>query len=473
MTNYLVFYAREDGVFAVLSYEGVRRSAERRTEINETTLKRVVRGLVSELLSGLAVQPRSVTVAYTLSRRVEALALTIPDMLSLLSFVDSVTQLPRSEVFFVATTVRAEETPGEILFCGSRETCLFTTEGEYVLPRMKTGGNGFFDYLMSFLCEERDSLEYMLLQTPRLSELFSAYAVYPDAESESRPDETRLFPDPSAYPLLSSRASFSEDEKGKKRLARQRERDTEKGVAEQDPIRYDALTESDRARVDRKYPALYRSVRDRRGNYLSIPITEAADAYREMLLPLKDAPVTALTVVGPYADFPLLSQLLRSFGVQKLMRANESAIVLRGMERLLIDRIADSRLSLTDIGGREIVLWELSADEDAPEKRVSFPVTLRTEISPEEVSVGAPILPYRLERTVLRQGEDGSFRYERVSERGDLRDLCYTEKRDPSGAFEGLRLASFDHEAPQGRFVTALLCIGATPDGVTAHIMRP
>lgn len=457
-TDFLILYVREDGAFARLSTAGVPRDAERRMPVTEETLCDVLHALVGELVGERELPARSVTAAYVLAGRIEVLSDALREAMASFRFVDSLTQLSREEVFFVAASVHAETVPGAVLFCDSRETRLFSSEGEYDLPRADTGGNGFLDFLLSFTEREGDSLAYLVAQIPRLCELFSVYKAFGVRDGADTSRETVLFPDPEAHSGLSVRvaAPRSDETVPIAEIEAHAECDA--------VIRYYALSDGDRAKVDRKYPALYRSVRDRRGNYLQVSMKDCANAFRAMLRPIEDASVTALTVVGQYARFPLLHDYLRSFAAFPVRVERESLLVLRGMERLLLDSIADSRLSVVGLDGREIVLWDASLDESFPEKRISFPVTLRTELSAEDVRKGIAVLPYRLRMTTLRKTEDGSFLYERIERTGDLRDLCYEPRRD--GSYR-IALGSAD---PKETFTTALLGIGATPDGVTAHL---
>ena len=111
MMDYLLLYVREDGVFGRLSAFGETRDAEKRANVSESTLRSVVRSVIAELIGEKKPLPRSITAAFTLSRRVEILADTLREAIGSLSFFDSLTELPRDEVFFVSASVAAEELP--------------------------------------------------------------------------------------------------------------------------------------------------------------------------------------------------------------------------------------------------------------------------------------------------------------------------------------------------------------------------
>ena len=101
--NCLRLYVREDGIFArVFRGSEVRDGALRET-VTEETLRQVLRTLLIRLLkSNDPISQYSFTVTYVLSRKVSVLGRAIATFLSGLSFVDSVCELRRDEVFFHA-----------------------------------------------------------------------------------------------------------------------------------------------------------------------------------------------------------------------------------------------------------------------------------------------------------------------------------------------------------------------------------
>lgn len=467
--NCLLLYVREDGIFARVFRDGEVRDGALREAVTEDTLRQTLRTLLIRLLkSGEPITQHSFTVTYVLSRKVSVLGNAVTAFLSGLSFVDSVTELRRDEVFFRASeTVSAKNggAPRQVLFCGSRETRLFTESGEYPLGSGLTGGNGFYDFLLRFVSGEGDSFAYHLRQKERMEQIFRAYRVYPASSEDAEERETRLYPDPAAYPLLLQRPpKRSEAILSFPRRAIRKKRSSDETAAE--PIRYFALSETDREKVDRRYPALYRAVRERRGNRSQVTIGEAAECYRRMLGSIDTLPLSDLTVVGPYAEFPLLTELLNALPQKPtLTYASESTLVLDGLSAAVEERLSSSRLSFRDIDGEEIVLWE--SGDPLAEKRVSFAATLKTVVSKDEWSKKRPILPYVLSLTETRRTEENTFVQEDRTLTGDLKEFCYKRQKDGS-----YLLALPPRAEESGTLRTVLLGISATAVGVRCHLFE-
>ena len=465
-TDLLLVYVREDGAFGRLIHDGRTFDKAVRDSCREETVKGVLRTLTECLIpEGASLAPRSVVVAYAISRRVTVQTTLVEETLSELPFADSVSELRRDEVFFSAATVLSREEPCQVLYCDSRETRLFTAEGEIPLAFGKTGGNGFVDFLMSFAENENDSVEYFSRQYERLNTLFRAYRCIPPAEETEKKREKRLFPSEEVFPHLSARPAQRDPIFLKKRDAAA-EIAEEIPARNEAPIRYYALKSFDRARVDRKYPALYRTVRDRRGNYKQISMGEAVEAFRKLFVGLETAPLTRVIAVGQYARFPLLTDLLASLPRKpQVLYGSESHALLDGMEYAVLERLDASALILRDIDGQELPLWKRTYGGVAPEKRVSLAVTLKLVIPKEEWRKKMPILPYTMESSTLERAENGDLVRRQIRVTGDLRESCYRKHRD--GSYR-LKLPTLDGDSAFRRVVLGL---GATPLGICCHLL--
>ena len=466
-SDLLLLYVREDGVFARLALGSETYDTAFRAAVEEANLKDAVLSAAATLCDERDLHMRSVTVAYALSKKVEVLWKAVKEAFSGVPYVDSISQLRREELFYRAVSTLGGDAPRQILYCDSRETRLFTQEGEFTLPTGVTGGNGFLDWLLGFVEVEGDSLSYFLGQSERLAQLFRVYRVYPPASETEVLSETTLFPDRKRYPILAERPKETNERVMLERHSAKQHSLPADGDNAELPIRYFALSDSDRARVDRKYPALYRSVRDRRGNYRQITMEHAAQAFRRLFGRIEEAPLSDLVVVGAYAKFPLTTQLLSSLPQRpQVSYASESKLLLDAMAQAVRERIAFSRLSVTDMDGDEVVLWDADA---ASAKRISFSVTLRETVTREAWQKNTPILPYTLALKELYKEEDGTFVRRWKTVRGDLRAFCYKRKKDGSYRL-ALPISDTERET-ESAFRTALIGISATPLGVVCHLL--
>lgn len=473
----LLLYVREDGLFArlILNEETVTVQNEAvRAEISEETLQERFRELLSRFAAEHTLRGRRVTVVYALSGKVGVLQTCVREMLRGLVFADSVSLLHRDELFYRAARVLSTEHPRQVLYCDSRETRLFTSHGEYFLRETGVSvGNGFLDWILGFAEGEGDSPEYFLRQSDRLAEIFRVYKCFSKPDSEEASNRVGIFPDRSAHPILATRPKLSDGielVEGGALVLRKRQKETPAvaGSAEQ-PIYYAMLSPADRARVDRRYPALYRSVRDKWGNYKQISIGDMAAAFAALFGCIEEAPLSDLVAVGQYARYPLTVDFLSALPQKPTVTfASESTLLLDGMEEAVSDRIRSSRLTLRDIDGEEIVLWDSDAESDGPsrEKRVCFAATLKKSISLEEWKRKEPKMPYSITLEEPRREANGSYVKRMTVRSGDLKDFCYKRQRD--GSYR-LRLA--DANADGSTFRTVLLGIVATPVGVCCRIL--
>lgn len=488
-TEKLFLYLREDGVFLRLSYKGERQNAEVRGAVSSENVRETVTRLVESVLEGREIPERSLTAVFTVSKMTEILAPTVRGALLKIPAVDAVALLKREEVSYSAQRTLLADGPRELLFCGARETRLFTADGEVPMPHSeKTGGNGFHDWLLTFAERPMETLEDALLQTDRLAELFRVYRAFPawnesdertdpsvggaeNGKSEKHGKKRRIFPDCKAHPILAVHpadvAQSDGTEEDSDRLSRKKKPlPPPKYEDREPPILYYALTAEERKKVDRKFPALYRTARDGRGNYLQVSIGAAADAFRSLFGEIDRVPMTALTVVGRYARFPLVRDLLLSLpqGVA-VEYASESALMLDGLERATHLRMRSSCLSLGDVDGDAVPLW---GEGDAEEKRVSFEVTLRAGYSREEWKVNPQIFPYTLLLQEERREKDGTFVTVTRRITGDLKRECYRLQKDGSYRLAGLARPSAGECDPV--LATALIGVSATPSGVRCHL---
>ncbi|MBR2906959.1 MAG: hypothetical protein IKC26_02810 [Clostridia bacterium] len=465
----LLCYVREDGLFA--RYISERRETtvdvSVRKEISEASLREDLSELCERVRGKVDLTDRRVTVAFALSRRVEVLKPCVSEQLSVLPFADSVSVLPRDELFYRAATTLSQDAPCEVLYCDTRETRLFTVDGEVPLSSGRSGGNGFYDWLFGFVEDEGESFEYYEGQIDRLEELFRVYRCFKPHRNEEASAKRTVFPERARHPLLYNRPALSGKETSRGRL--------DKGASEgadasaEARIDYTALTASDKARVDRRLPAFYKLSRDKYGKHGRISMGEAAERFARLLDGIRDARLTRLVVVGAYADFPLTGDFLRSLPQEMTISyGSESKLLLDGMEDAVIDRIVSSRLLLSDMDGEELVLWDSFSEASGacPEKRVSFSATLRRTVSAEEWKKKAVRMPYAVEFEELRRDEKGSYKRVRVTKSGDFRTFCYKRQRDGS-----YRLRVQERESDSSIFRSAVLGVAATPVGVICRLL--
>ena len=200
----LLCYVREDGLFA--RYISERRETtvdvSVRKEISEASLREDLSELCERVRGKVDLTDRRVTVAFALSRRVEVLKPCVSEQLSVLPFADSVSVLPRDELFYRAATTLSQDAPCEVLYCDTRETRLFTVDGEVPLSSGRSGGNGFYDWLFGFVEDEGESFEYYEGQIDRLEELFRVYRCFKPHRNEEASAKRTVFPERARHPLL-------------------------------------------------------------------------------------------------------------------------------------------------------------------------------------------------------------------------------------------------------------------------------
>lgn len=471
--DFLLLYIREDGMFLRLIQDGEESgewNEEIRTEVSESTLRHSIVTLFLRLEKRVPFTGR-LTVVFALSRKVEVLRSSVYEILRGFRFADSVSVLKRAEIFFLAAKLLSREHPRQVLFCDSRETRLFSENGEFLLQSPGSTGNGFLDWVLGFAQNDEDASDYFLEQTDRLSELFRAYRCFTPVSRRS----DSIFPSRTAYPDLSVRPQYTGDfaffRKSDPAVKKRQNSAFEEEEAPP-PIDYRALSPAEKSRVDRKYPAFYRVARDS-----TVSIEEAAATFEALFGEIKTAPLTDLVVVGQYAHFPLTEDFLGALPQKpRISYESESKLVLDGMAEAVSERIRSSRLSIRDMDGEEIVLWDEapSEAEGCREKRVCFAVTLKENISKEELrqrkqqQPHSPALemPYFLSMEEWKRDPDGTFRRNRISRTGDLKDFCYKRQKDGS-----YRLRFPEKGEAQSAFRTVLLGLGATPNGICCHIL--
>ncbi len=460
----LLLYVREDGLFARFLPRGGGEAVN--VSARETVTEECLFALLSELMQRVSREVgllhRRVTVVYALSRRVEVLRPCIAEQLWGFRFSDSVSELSRDELLYRAAVRLSGGEADGLLYCDTRETRLFTRDGEIPLRSGRTGGNGFYDWLLSFVTGEGDSFSHFEKQSDRMRVLFSAYRCYPDGSGRTDVRAKRIFPDRATYSSLYGKRA---DRDGAEDFTKD---GSEAPVGER--IDYTALTPAERTRVDRKYPALYRKARDKRGRLETVSMGEATERFSELFTGIEGVSLSRLVLVGHYADFPLTVDFLSSLPSSPTLEAErEEALLLDGMEEAAIDRIAGARLLLHDIDGDAVMLWEAVEDDpDAcPEKRVSFHATVRSVVSAEDFKKRPPRLPYTVELEELRRDETGAYKRVRVTKVGDFRDFCYKRQRD--GSYR-LRFSSFKVEE-ENEYSTVLLAVTATPNGVHCRVL--
>ena len=475
LSDFLLLYVREDGIFARFLKQEASCDRAVREAVSEESIRPVLKKLFLSLFPKKSLLPRSVTVVYVLSKRVEILQNGISDFFGRLSFVDSVTVLQRDEIFYRAARLLSEKAGAkkQVLYFGSREARLFTEEREWELPTGRSGGNGFLDFLIGFSENEQDALPHFEQQIDRLTALFRAYRVFRRPFESSGEPQSVIFPTVTRGSALSKSprhtlgSTFETDPEKIDRTAGGKTDASDAKGEKPVQIRYFALSDSERERVNKKFPALYRAVRDKRGNYLSYTIDAVASGFRDLFSGIEHAPLTDLTVVGQYAEFPLLDDFLRSLTQRpRITYASESNLVLDGLTACTLERLASSALSIRDMDGDPVVLWTESDADDTIEKRVSFYATLRTSVTAEEWRRRIPLLPYTLSLTEAVQREAGVYARVRKKIQADLRESCYKKQKDGSYLLD--LPSAVERDTP---YETVLIGLGATPGGVVCHLL--
>lgn len=472
----LLLYVREDGLFArfLPSGSGEALNVSEKATVTEDGLSDLLNGLMQSISKKAELLRRRVTVVFSLSKRVEVLRPCIAEHLRSFRFSDSVSELSRDELLYRAAELLSLDGQVGLLYCDTRETRLFTKVGEIPLSIGRTGGNGFYDWLLGFVEGEEDSFEYYVEQIDRLWELFRAYRCFPTRGKEKKGHGKRIFPQRSAYPLLHGHSAEGKGNPAPSDGAYSGEAQSEgsenRKQSPEDRVDYTTLTSSEKQRVDRKYPALYRKMRGKRGHSQSISMEKAAGRFAELFTGLCDAELSRLVLIGYYAEFPLTVDFLSTIPDDVVfVQESEQELLLDGMEEAVIDRISGARLLLHDIDGDAVTLWE-SCPEGAdvcPEKRVSFRTTMRRGVSSEEWKRKIPQLPYTIELEEFRRDADGRYKRVRVTKRGDFREFCYKRQRD--GSYR-LRLPP-KIEGMDSAFSTVLLGLCATPTGVYCRVL--
>ena len=467
----LLLYVREDSLSArfLPSGNGEVLNVSQKATVTENTLSDLLNELMRSISKKTELLHRRVTISFALSRRVEVLRPCVAEYLRGFRFSDSVSELSRDELLYRA--VGSVSSDGEIglLYCDTRETRLFTRGGEIPLFGGRTGGNGFYDWLLGFVESEEDSFEYYVEQIDRLWDLFRAYRCFPVRGEEKKARGRRIFPQRSSYPLLCGRSARGKNDPMQSGEVQSEDCES-RTYSSEDRVDYTALTVSEKQRVDRKYPALYRKVRGKRGYAQSISMGEAAERFADLLAGLCSAELSRIVLIGYYSEFPLTADFLSTLpGNVELVQKSEQKLLLDGMEEAVIDRISGARLLLHDIDGDAVTLWEpCPTDADVcPQKRVSFHATMRRNVTSEEWKRKIPQLPYTIELEEFRRDTDGCYKRVRVTKRGDFREYCYKKQRD--GSYH-LRLP-VGIENSDSSFHTVLLGLSATPIGVHCRVI--
>ena len=410
------------------------------------TLDEVVHALADALNAEKTLLPRSKTVVLTVSTKLRYLEQRMVETLSRLDFADSVTALSRKELFYRAERALSVDVPTQLLFCGERETSLFLEGREVMLPKSRTGGNGFEDYVLSFVVNAFESEAHYNAQIPRLYALFRAYSYF--SREDLREDPLRIYPigwgKPAALPDMPSDGDIL-------------------------PIPYRLLSAEERIKVDRRFFALCTTPRRGQKRGKAITIAKAATVYERMIAPMRNEALSSILLTGAYADFPLLSDFLSSLPQKpEVAFVDEATLVFFGMILAVEDRISHTSLYLVDATGEEVLLF--GEDSPAEERRVSFAATLRSKIASSDWSRERPYFPYRLCRRFVRI--DGqNYTVEDEDTCGDLKDFCYTcdENSDYVLRFGGEPIT--DAEGIAAAYETVHLGITATPTGITCHVL--
>lgn len=467
----LLLYVREDGLFArfLPSESGEVLNVSEKATVTEDGLSDLLNRLMQSISKKAELLHRRVTVAFALSKRVEVLRPCVAEHLRSFRFSDSVSELSRDELLYRAAGLLSFDGQVGLLYCDTRETRLFTKVGEIPLSIGRTGGNGFYDWLLGFVESEEDSFPYYVEQIDRLWDLFRAYRCFSARGEKKKARGKGIFPQRSEYPLIYGRTADgkSSPEVGDRAGGTESESRTQ---SLGDRIDYTSLTLSEKQRVDRKYPALYRKMRGKQGRSQSVSMEKAAERFAELFTGLRDAELSRLVLIGYYAEFPLTVDFLSSLpNDAELMQESEQKLLLDGMEEAVIDRISGARLLLHDIDGDAVTLWESCPEgtDVCPEKRISFRTTVRRDVSSEEWKRKIPQLPYTIELEEFRRDADGRYKRVRVTKRGDFREFCYKRQRD--GSYR-LRLPP-KTEGMDSAFSTVLLGLSATPTGVHCRVL--
>ena len=446
----LLLYACSSG----LSYRLIARgtavdlsapSALSETPLDGDTLDEVVQALAESIRAEGERLPRSTTVALTVSVKLRYLEQRLSDALSSLDFVDSVTVLSRKELFYRAERSLSAESPTQLLFCGERETSLFLAGRELILPKSRTGGNGFEDYVLSFVVNAFESEEHYTAQVPRLYELFRAYSYF--SREDLREDPLRIFPIGWEAPALLPDAPYEDD------------------VI---PVPYRLLSAEERIKVDRRFSALTATPRRGQKRGKAITIAKAATVYERMIAPMRQEELSSILLTGAYADFPLLHDFLSALPQKPAVAlVDEATLVFYGMLLAVRDRIVHTSLYLIDATGEEVLLF---GDDPSDERRVSFCATLRRKISAADFARERPYFPYRLLHRAVRQ-DGGVFAVEDEETCGDLKHFCYTRGENGDYVLRCIGDPIADAEGIEPTYEAVRLGITATPDGITCHVL--
>ena len=337
----LLIYAYVGG----FSYRLILKNTEVSLEDSASTVEVELNGdrlldAVSEL--ALAVNAysarahRSTTIVFAVTAKLRYLENRIAEALSALDFADSVTPMPRKELFYrVERELSGTATPTQILFCGEKETSLFSDGREVELPKSRTGGNGFEDYILSFVVNEYEKAAHYYAQVPRLYAIFRAYSYF--SREDTRKDRNRIYPLNWEKPALLP--TTAEDDMGS-------------------PVPYRLLNAEERIKVDRRFRAFYSTPKRGKTHGKAISIAHAATVYEHMVAPIRNETLTSLMLTGAYADFPLLWDFLSSHPQSpEISFVDEATLVFFGMLLAVKARIEHTTLCLIDANGEELLLF--------------------------------------------------------------------------------------------------------------------
>ena len=448
----LLIYAYVGG----FSYRLILKNTEVSLEDSASTVEVELNGdrlldAVSEL--ALAVNAysarahRSTTIVFAVTAKLRYLENRIAEALSALDFADSVTPMPRKELFYrVERELSGTATPTQILFCGEKETSLFSDGREVELPKSRTGGNGFEDYILSFVVNEYEKAAHYYAQVPRLYAIFRAYSYF--SREDTRKDRNRIYPLNWEKPALLP--TTAEDDMGS-------------------PVPYRLLNAEERIKVDRRFRAFYSTPKRGKTHGKAISIAHAATVYEHMVAPIRNETLTSLMLTGAYADFPLLWDFLSSHPQSpEISFVDEATLVFFGMLLAVKARIEHTTLCLIDANGEELLLF--GDDESADERKVAFMVTLRRKIPSAEWLRDRPYVPYRMRQRVVRC-ENGVYAEVEDQINADLKDRFYhkDENGDYILAIHGEPIPGGEGEEPL--YESVKLGVTATPDGFAWHVL--
>ena len=416
-------------------------------EVNGDSLLDAVSELALAVNAYSARAHRSTTIVFAVTTKLRYLEKRIAEALSTLDFADSVSPLSRKELFYRAERELSDAMPTQILFCGEKETSLFSDGREVELPKSRTGGNGFEDYILSFVVNEYEKAAHYYAQVPRLYTIFRAYSYF--SREDTRKDRNRIYPLNWEKPALLP--ATGEDDVGR-------------------PVPYRLLNAEERIKVDRRFCAFYSTPKRGKNRGKPISIAHAATVYERMVAPIRNEALTSLMLTGAYADFPLLWDFLSSHPQSpEISFVDEATLVFFGMLLAVKDRIEHTTLCLIDANGEELLLF---GDEDSEdERKVAFAVTLRKKIPSAEWTRERPYVPYRMRQRVVHC-ENGVYAEAEELTNGDLKDLFY--QKDENGDYilsiHGEPILAGEGEEPLYEIVK--LGVTATPDGFAWHVLQ-